>query len=416
MTILWSVHPQHVQSPGAVEVSGTGSPGSITLKITAPDGKTIDVPLFGEQFHVKILLNSGNGIYKFRLLTTCETSPGEILVTADCCPPVAERPCNIRNLSPVQILVDTAAPLRFSGFLPYEIVSVTINPGAASYNLQANAVGELSFSHVFRSAETFTVTLDSTVCLAKTFGIAVLAPETRQYPEPNDACGESVQLSYRLDKDLYNVSDAGSLTLTMCNYNTASVVVTGVGLVNPPPVWLNFVTPPAFPATLLQGGQCKTLAFTFTTSGSGSDALKFSGNFSCGGTNYSTGALEVPIIASAAVPSTQVDVLAWVFNPSSISVGSDTKLQLILKNTGTTVVHNITLQSGVLPPGLNNTPIGFSGVTLLPGQTYTYEVNVSGVANGVYNVGLSPSDLTGVVNGSVTNLPSGPLMATLTVV
>lgn len=416
MTILWSVNPTSVQPPGVVEVSGVGSPGNITLVIQVPDGTETKVPLFGPQFSTKIYLNSGAGVYKFRLLTTCEVSPAEILVNADCCPALRTRKCNIKNLSPVQAIVDTSVPLRFSGFSPYEIVSIVINPGATNYSLQANAIGDLAFSHVFKSTETFTISVTSLECAAKTFGIAVLPVLTKQYPEPGQDCGEAVQLSYRLDKDLYDVSDAGSLTITMCNYNSANVVVTGVSLVDPPPAWLQFVTPPNFPATLLSGGQCKTLAFPFKTSGAGSVALKFSGNFSCGGSNFSTGAMEVPIISSSATPLVKVNVLAWVFNPSTISINSNSTLKLVINNAGTTIVHNITLQSGILPSGLGNAAVGFSGVTLLPGQTYTYEVPVTGLANGIYNVTLAPSDLTGEVNGSVMNLPSGPALATLTVV
>ena len=415
MSIVWSVNPLHVQPSGIVRVSGVGSPGNVTLQIHTPAGAVINLPLFGAEFQEEIILNSGAGIYKFKLLTTCENSPAEIPVEVSCCPAVQHQ-CNIRNLSPIQAIVNTAVPLRFSGYTPYELVSVTISPGAASYTLQANAVGEVTVSHVFGSTENFTISLSSAVCSVKTFGIAILPVLTQQYPEPDTNCEDSVQLSFRLDKDLYGVSDAGSLTITMCNFNTDSVVVSGAGLISTPPAWLNFVSPPTFPVTLLQGGQCKTLAFPFTTSGSGSDAIKFSGNFSCGGSVFSTGVLEIPIIASAATPTTQVDVVTWVFAPSTISVNSTSKLQLILKNTGTTVVHNITLQSGLLPPGLGNAAIGFSGVTLLPGQTYTYEVTVTGAATGIYNITLSPSDLTGVVNGSVTNLPSGPALATLTVV
>lgn len=415
MSIVWSVHPQHVQPSGVVEISGTGSPGNVTLQVTPPSGAVTNLPLFGQEFSTKLILNSGSGIYKFRLLTTCENTPQEIVVNVDCCP-VVERQCNIRNLSPIQAIVGTAVPLRFSGFLPYEIVSIVISPGGTTYSLHANAVGEIATSHVFGSSENFAITLSSTVCMAKTFGISILPVLTQQYPEPDTSCEDSVQLSFRLDKDLYGISDAGSLTITMCNFNTSNVVVTGASLISPPPAWLNFATLPSFPTLLLQGGQCKTLAFPFATSGSGSDALKFSGNFSCGGVMYNTGALEIPIIASAATPTTQIDVVAWVFNPSTISVNSESKLQLIIKNVGTTVVHNITLQSGLLPPGLGNGAIGFSNVTLLPGQTYTYEVTVTGAASGVYNITLSPSDLTGIVNGVVTNLPSGPALATITVV
>lgn len=418
MTILWNVSPPNVQPPGVVKVQGTGAAPytNLSLRVGLPNGLSSNFMLVTDEagaFDDSIYLNSGAGLYTFEL-TNCQTTPAHLTVDATCCPDV-QRNCNIRNLSPVQVIVNSSAALRFSGFLPYEVVSLVINPGGFSYSVTANVVGEIVVSHVFGSIENFTIAVSSATCPVQIFGISVQAPATSFVPGPTFTCAESVFLSYRLDKDVYDNPDAGSLTITMCNYNTSAVVVNGVSLATAVPAWLTFTTPPAFGTTYLTGGQCKTLAFNFTTSGVGSDTLKLFGTYDCGGTIYATSMLEIPIAAVTGVPTVQVSAEIWAFSPSSISVGQKSKLQLKIKNTGTSIVHNVTLASGTLPPALGDVIIGFSGITLLPGQSYNYEVEVEGIAPGVYTITLAPSDLTGTVNGTQYNLLPAPVSTSLTV-
>ena len=91
------------------------------------------------------------------------------------------------------------------------------------------------------------------------------------------------------------------------------------------------------------------------------------------------------------------------FSSSSARVGDTVTFGLTIVNTGDIPIEEVSLQYETLPTQLGNYSLGFSGIPLAPGESYTYKAELLAITEGNIVYTIQPNTLQFESNGNMVS-------------
>ena len=96
------------------------------------------------------------------------------------------------------------------------------------------------------------------------------------------------------------------------------------------------------------------------------------------------------------------------FSSSSVFIGDIVTLNLTVVNTGEIPIEEVKLDYVTLPSQLGNYKVGFSGIPLAPGESYTYKAPMLALASGTVVYTITENSLQFESNGDMITLDVTP--------
>ena len=432
--VTWEISPTNeVPVDGEITLNMRGLAGNVAsgIRVVLPNGENYIWHVKSDAsgyVSEKLKLTSGKGQYCFiPCVPCCDALPQCYCIEVTNCVIPAAKICDVKFTSKQKALVGNKILLTATNLLPSSFATVQItnvNTQVTTYfNVAVSANGDALFEHTHTvPVETkYTATITDGTCTSTPIAFEYVNPENTipTLPLVQITCDEAIHATARFDKSRYSPGSGGNLMITICNRSNAPRVISYVAnLALTPGVVFN--STPALTNIAIPADTCVDYPFFFGVAANATSAtntVSFTGNYMCAGREYKL-QTNSPSFDVVALESTcGLQVLSWAFSSGSWKVNTTgLKLTLLVKNTGTAPQSAVQLLAGILPPGLNSTPIGFSNVNIVPGATYTYTVNITPSQVGSYAISLDSGDVIGNCKNSTSIAGNLPITALLTVV
>ena len=118
--------------------------------------------------------------------------------------------------------------------------------------------------------------------------------------------------------------------------------------------------------------------------------------------------LETKVKVKPQLKAAKLSVEKLWFSTSSAYVGDPVTLSLTVVNTGEIPIEEVKLQYTILPEQLGNYQVGFSGLPLAPGESYTYVANMVAMIPGTIVYTVHDHTLQFESNGSMLSCDGAP--------
>ena len=111
--------------------------------------------------------------------------------------------------------------------------------------------------------------------------------------------------------------------------------------------------------------------------------------------------LESKVKVQPKLRDAELSVEKLWFSSSAVRIGDTVTFGLKIVNTGDIPIEDVTLQYETLPSQLGNYALGFSGIPLAPGESYTYKVELLAISEGNLVYTIQPNTLQFESNGNM---------------